>query len=442
MTVAGSEVTITTKDQTKYVFADTAPGRLKRIENRFGKALTLSWSASSATATDASSRATAIAIDSGNDRITSVTDSAGRAWTFAYTGTGATSDLTCITDPGSKVTRLGYTSHVLTTISRGGATCGSNGSAAWTIAYTSGKATSIKSPTVTTPDTFAYTAGVGAAWSQVIDPAPAYAVTTWGFDASGTGRVGVRDRPRGQPRRATRTTLTRTRSCQSTPTEDGVASTTSEYDARGNQTKETRVLTVTPAKSVVTRWTYNATNDLLTRTDADNDASVRTVTRWTYDGAGHLTSENRNCTDSGTDPPGEGLGGTCTGAGTQDASTNVITSYAYTASHQLEYEQDPLGRVTKHEYDPHGNETSTIANCTSSGTTTPSPFDSCSAGGTANAQTNVATSAEFLEADLDGGERACRPRRPMPSGGRRTTSTTRSGAAGARDSPATRPSRH
>ena len=41
MSVAGSEVTITRKDQSRLVFESSGAGRLKRIENRFGKALTI-----------------------------------------------------------------------------------------------------------------------------------------------------------------------------------------------------------------------------------------------------------------------------------------------------------------------------------------------------------------------------------------------------------------
>ena len=49
MAVSGGEVTITTPDQTKYVFEDTGAGRLKRITNRFGKSLTIVWSTNGAT---------------------------------------------------------------------------------------------------------------------------------------------------------------------------------------------------------------------------------------------------------------------------------------------------------------------------------------------------------------------------------------------------------
>ena len=72
--------TITEPDQSQFVFADASPGRLKSIKDRYGNALTFVWNTSSATATDASARATTMTIDSANNRITAVSDSAGRAW--------------------------------------------------------------------------------------------------------------------------------------------------------------------------------------------------------------------------------------------------------------------------------------------------------------------------------------------------------------------------
>jgi RHS repeat-associated protein len=405
LSVAGSEVTITTRDQTTYVFEGTGAGRLKRIENRFGKSLTLAWSTSSATATDASGRVTNLTIDAANNRITGVTDSAGRAWSFGYTGTGSSSKLTCVTDPAAKVTRLTYASHVLTAVVSGGATCASGGSVTWTVGYTGGKATSVRDPILANGDLFTYAAGSTTAREVVDDGSPpAYADTVYTFDASPAvaGRGIVADLTD-----ALGTTTHRTYDgdanllTEAVPTDDdGTANTSFEYDARGNLTRETRE--VTDGTVVVTVSTYNATNDLLTRTDADNDDTVRTVTRYEYDAAGHLLSENRNCTSSGTTIPGQGQGGSCTGAGTQDASTNLITRYAYTALDQLEFEQDPAGRVTKHVYDTHGNETAVIANCTSSGTTPPSPFSSCTAGGTHDAQTNVTSASAYLATDTDG----------------------------------------
>ncbi len=416
LSVSGSEATITARDQTRYVFESTGAGRLKRIVNRFGKALTITWSTSGATVTDASGRGPAagqtynVLHDSTNARVTGFIDYAGRSWTFGYTGTGASSDLTCVTDPASKVTRLGYTSHVLTSIVRGSAGCTSGGTTSWSIGYTSGKATSVTSPEVSHPDVFTYGAGT-ATWRQVYDDTtPDYADTTYTLDAAGRGWV----TDIGNPENATthrEFDLDGNVIVETTP-EDEELEATYEYDAAGNVTREERVLERETAESsevtVVTTSTYNSANDLLTRTDADNDADTRTVTRYTYDGSGHLVSENRNCTTTGTTIPGEGAGGSCTGAGTQNADTNVITNYAWTANDQLESEQDPRGYVTKHVYDAYGNETAVIANCTSSGTTPPSPFSTCtttngSNGGTHDAQTNIVTTTAY-DAGTTGGK--------------------------------------
>ena len=370
LAIAGSETTITTKDQARYVFESSGAGRLRRIENRFGKALTIVWSASGATVTDASGRGPAagqtynLAYDSANARISSFTDYAGRTWTFGYTGTGTSSDLTCISDPESKVTRLGYTAHALTSIVRGNATCASGGTTTWAIAYTSGKVSGITSPEVSHPDLFTYVGDI-TTWRQVFDDATSPTYSDTRYDLTPVGRVEETAQVASDPDAGAATTdlildadgnVTE----ETTLTDAGLAEVDNVYDARGNLVREERVLTRSPLTTVVTRYTYSATNDLLTRTDADNDAANRTVTLYAYDAAGHLIAETRNCTSSGTTIPGEGQGGACTGAGTKNADTNVITRYAYTANDQLAAEQDPLGRVTKHLYDDHGNETAVI----------------------------------------------------------------------------------
>ena len=414
MAVAGAEVTITTPDQTRHVFESSGAGRLKRIENRFGKALALDWSATPLTVEDESGRRTSVTIDAANNRITGATDSAGRAWTFGYTGTGTGSDLTCITDPASKVTRLTYTAHALTKVSRGGATCAADGTTTWSVGYTGGKATSVTTPEVAHPDLFTYGSGT-ATWREVAVDAAAteYADTVHTLDAAGRGWVTATTTP--EAALTERTFDDDGNVLTETSPDDGQVVVTYDYDTAGNVTREERVLERPDAADTehpdglvaVTRSTYNAANDLLTRTDADNDLETRTVTKYTYDAAGHLVSENRNCTSIGLDIPLEGQGGSCTGDGDQDASTNVITLYAYTANDQLAYEQDPRGFVTKHLYDTHGNETAVIANCTSSGTTPPSPFGSCttttrSDGGIHDGATNVVTETVYDTATTAG----------------------------------------
>ena len=421
LTRNASDDTVTLKDQTKLVFENTGAGRLKRIENRFGKALTFSWGTASATATDASGRVTTLAIDSGNSRITSVTDSAGRAWTFGYTGTGASSDLTTFTEPdpdgagslAAPTTTLAYDgSHRLTGVTRSRSrVSGSPETIAWTVGYTSGKATSVTDPIdaiAATParNKFTYT-GATTKVELLKEYGASPVWNTWTYTLDALGRVTAATDPEGFTTSTTydaNGNLTRL----GRPIDGSAfALTAYTYDAtKGNLLTETVQIDATGDVDAVTgnvvrtAYSYNSTNDVLTRSEADNDAAVKLVTKYTYDGSGHLTSTNVNCTTSGTTPPS--TASTCTGAGTQDASTNLITSYAYTANHQLEFEQDPMGRVTKHVYDADGNETSVIRNCTSSGTTAPSPFSSCTAAGTADHQTNVTTSSAYSTSSVGG----------------------------------------
>ena len=71
--VGAETFTIEQTDGGQLVFEDSGDGRLLRIEDRFGEALELDWSASSATATDDSGRSTSLDIDA-NDHITAATD--------------------------------------------------------------------------------------------------------------------------------------------------------------------------------------------------------------------------------------------------------------------------------------------------------------------------------------------------------------------------------
>ena len=98
-----------------------------------------------------------------------------------------------------------------------------------------------------------------------------------------------------------------------------------------------------------------------------------------------------DCTTSGTTPPSDAS--TCTGAGTQDSATNLITSYTYTTNDQLETETDPRGIVTKHLYDSDGNETDTIDNFINQGAST--------------ADQNVTTSYAYDQPDNGGQRWAC-----------------------------------
>ena len=339
LTGTAGSYTITLKDQTQLVFADTAPGRLQRIENRFGTALTLTWNASSATATDASGRSTTLTIDAANNRITAAADSAGRAWGFGYTGT----DLTTVTDPRGAVTTLAYdASHRLTTISRlRTPASGPDETITWSVGYASGKVSSLTDP-VNTPaaHTFGYAPGTATA-SLLRDTLPdpdllnvtSYSLDAWGRVTAWTDPAGWTTSQTFDPH-GNLLSITR-------PIDAATSATTSyTYDARGNTLTETVPLDATT--SVTTTMTYNASNDQLTRDEADGSA-IELRTAYTYTD-GHLTQVEVN-PQLPDGPDGR-----------------VVTSYTYAASHQLETETDPLGRVTKYTYDAHGNRTGEIRN--------------------------------------------------------------------------------
>ena len=97
--------------------------------------------------------------------------------------------------------------------------------------------------------------------------------------------------------------------------------------------------------------------------DAGRQSAVRTptadrdsfsVTRYMYNDQGQLATEIRNCTDSGTNPPGDPAWKTCAGSGTRDADTNLVTTNAY---------DDRGNRVSGTQPDPSatsGTSTSTV----------------------------------------------------------------------------------
>ncbi|TAL10808.1 MAG: RHS repeat protein, partial [Chloroflexota bacterium] len=401
LAVVGSTYTITQLDQTVLTFQNVAPGRLTKIQDRFGQALSLAWTASSATATDASSRVTAITINSANDRITDVTDSAGRHWGFAYS---AANDLITLTDPASKTTTFAYDAlHRMTTVTRSRSQAvGGAETLIWRVGYGTGGATTVtdplgdlqsptKAPTEFTYGTNTTTVERLRVYGQPVAGDWISDDTSYALDDQGrvTSMVDPLGATTSSTYNAASDLLTITRPIDATTT----ATTTYTYDARGNVLTE--LVPLTGSTSVTSVMTYSATNDLLTRTEADSDSATRTVTKYGYDGSGHLTSVNINCTTSGTTPPVQGQGGTCTGAGTQDASTNLITTYTYTAQHQLDTETDPLGRVTKHTYDTlgtagatYGFEVSVTANYVS--------------GQSATSERNVVTSQAYDQATTAG----------------------------------------
>jgi RHS repeat-associated protein len=377
---ANSRYILTQKDQTKLFFQQAAPGRLTRIENRFGKALALNWGTTSATATDASGRVTNMVIASG--RITSVTDSAGRTWSFGYTS----NNLTTITDPAAKATTLAYGASGLTSVTRTRSrVSGSPETISWSIAYAGGKVSGVTDPVNSSAaNTFTYTAttttaGLLKTYSPVVRNNGTYTVDSLGRVTSALDPAGYSTSYTYDGNsNLTRLVLPISNSPVANQTIDFT------YDARGNVL--TQVEQLTDTTSVTTLMTYNATNDLLIRSESDNHSATKLITRHTYDGAGRLASVNVNCTSSGTTPPASAS--SCTGAGTLNSSTNLVTTFSYTANDQIETETDPTGRVIKDVYDIRGNRIETIANFVS--------------GQSANHERNVSTSYAYNQATTAG----------------------------------------
>lgn len=366
---AGS-YTVTLPDQSRLVFADAAPGRLKRIEDRFGNGLGFTWSASSATVTDASGRTTSITIDSGTQRIAGVTDSAGRGWSFAYSG----GELTALTDPAGAVTSLAYTSGDLTSVSRTRTLSGSPQTISWSFGYASGRVASVTDPeggahSPVRRHTFTYLEGQTTAALLRDLSTGTTATTTYHLDAR--SRVVREIDPLGYE-----TALT--------------------LDAAGNETETTQEVSAT--HSVTHRSTWDTKGNLLTEeAPVAGGATVRTTN--SYNATNDLTGvrENRLLAGGGEGAELPGRMSAVITAGrisevvvnpSAAASERIETSYTYTADDQVATATASDGVITKYEYDGHGNRTAMIENHV--------------AGQPATAERNVRTEAAYDQSTTAG----------------------------------------
>lgn len=108
--------------------------------------------------------------------------------------------------------------------------------------------------------------------------------------------------------------------------------TTYVYDAaeRLVQRIDNDVATVTtPDQDISTYYAYDAAGRQSAVRAPTVDRATFAVTRYLYNTAGQLYQEIRNCTISGTTPPSDAAWKTCSGAGTKDADTNLLTEYGY-----------------------------------------------------------------------------------------------------------------
>ena len=84
-----------------------------------------------------------------------------------------------------------------------------------------------------------------------------------------------------------------------------------------------------PTDDVTTTFYYDDLDRQTAVRHPTADGATTVVDRTTFNADGSVASEIRDCTDTGTTVPDEAGAPVCAGAGTKDADTNLITSYAY-----------------------------------------------------------------------------------------------------------------
>ncbi|HEY8341568.1 MAG TPA: DNRLRE domain-containing protein [Calditerricola sp.] len=272
LTKTGSGYTLKDKDQTQYLF-DTA-GKLTKVQDANGNALTLAYNASGqlTTITDASSRKTTLTYNA-DGKVATVTDPASRTWTYGYSG----NLLVSVTDPEGGVTRYEYANNVLTAVYD--PTHTDTRPVRTTFTYTDGKVTSVRDPlgrtttlaydaanrktTVTDPrgkvTQYFYNLDANPV-KVVVDPSGLNLVTTYVYDLN---------------------QLLEVKDPNANKAGDTQASESYAYDSRGNVTR-----VQDPAGTET--FQYNANNDITRYTDATGQAYT-----YTYDGVNPV---------SGTDP--------------------------------------------------------------------------------------------------------------------------------------------
>jgi len=307
------------KEGTTYDF-DTA-GRLTRITDRNGNALTLGYTGVElATLTDAAGRVTTFGYDA-QSRVTSVTDPAGRVTALGYDATG---HLASIVDPAGQTTSFTYNASgwmETKTDPAGNAT---------TYSYDIDGRVIGATDQTQTPMSIFYQPSL----SQATVTGRNGGVTTTTYDPT----LDVPLQVIGADNGVTTYTYDSNRNLLS-ETDPANHTTSYTYDGNGNRTS------VTDALSGVTSYTYNGFGQVTSLTDPEGH-----VTIYSYDPAGNLTST----TDA-------------TGAVTQyqhDGAGNVTaiirpggktTTFAYDAYGYVLSTTDPAGLTTTFTYDLVGN---------------------------------------------------------------------------------------
>lgn len=349
---------------------DTA-GRLVGVADRYGRSLTLAYSAGVLVSVTDPASGRWLALTYAGGRVASVSTSSVSGpgyggpltWTYQYSG----DLLTKVCDPRDNdpvtglCTAYGYTAGRLTSISRPDASTAlavsydGAGKVAWTENGTGDRVT------------YSYWDGVsvvtdarGSATHYFFDPLwrttmmidPTGGITAYGYDGAGF-RSRVTD-PNGN-------------------------SSTLAYDARGNLTGQTN------AEGETTWFAYDADDNLVARRDgrSANGADNTYRTSFTYNGAGDKLTEVSPATAE--QPAGVTQSWTYT-TGTEDFGWGTVpaglvrttnpgagndTAFEYDAGGDLRRRTDPSGLVTTFDHDALGRVTSTTTTwATGSATTT------------------------------------------------------------------------
>ena len=154
-----------------------------------------------------------------------------------------------------------------------------------------------------------------------------------------------------------------------------------------------------PSEDVTTTYYYDEAGRQTAVRAPTETGTTFAVTRYLFDTDGRLASEIRNCTISGTTPPADPAA--CTGAGTRDAATNLVTEYAYDAqgNRTKVTAPDPAATtgtstattVTRYAFDDAGRLCRVVAGSTQSDAAWDALADPCTAAISGTATTNVST---------------------------------------------------
>ncbi|MEI7743007.1 MAG: DUF6531 domain-containing protein, partial [Chloroflexota bacterium] len=377
---------VTLKDQTRLVFEDAGAGRLLRIDNRFGKCLTITWGTPTTTVTDGTGRTTTLTFSGA--QVQTVLDGAGRTWTFGY----AVNDLTTITEPdpddlrpwggangplASPVTAIGHPVNGLTVTRHRRTATGGDDTIVWTVGFTAGT-TTVRDPLHVAANQVTYATGSATSRQLVTDVSPpTYADTTYTLDALGR-TTSILD-----PLLKTTAMHWNPDSTLDWVTDPNGTKTAYTYtpDGRGNTATETADAT---GAAVVTKYDYNGSNDV-TKTYVAYGSPDEVDSTQTFDtaGTGGTPGHLQIVTQNSSDP---------------DPAKRQVTTYAYTANDQVLAERDPKLVLTTHAYDLYGNETQSVANCTDA--VPPTNWWQCTGTGTPDAATNVSTTTTFAAGSM------------------------------------------